>query len=227
MFTGLIEELGTFEQKTQQGQAMRISIKAKKVLEHVAIGDSIAVNGVCLTVTQFDSNRFYADVMPQTFSHTNLKWLQSGATVNLERALTPTSRLGGHWVSGHVDSVAKITKRYTVDNAVVYHIAPEHADALRYIVPKGSIAVDGTSLTVVDVSDRDFTIWIIPHTLQQTILATKQVGDLVNLECDLLAKYVEKLLMGSNESSNTPQSSKSKGVSKSFLLEHGFLGGSH
>ena len=189
MFTGIVEEKGTV-QKISQNQ---ICIKAKKVLEGTRIGDSIAVNGVCLTVTNLAKDGFYADVMPETFSRSNLGELTAGSQVNLERAMAADGRFGGHIVSGHIDGTGKITKIQNDGNAVRFWIAAD-IKILRLIIEKGSITVDGISLTVVSVDDSNFSISIIPHTLAETILGTKRVGDTVNLENDIIGKYVERLL---------------------------------
>ncbi len=189
MFTGIVEEKGTV-QKISQNQ---ICIKAEKVLEGTRLGDSIAVNGVCLTVTKLSGGGFCADVMPETFSRSNLGDLMPAASVNLERAMSAEGRFGGHIVSGHIDGVGKITKILNDGNAVRFWIGADKA-ILRLIVEKGSITVDGISLTVVSVSDSEFSISIIPHTLGETTLGSRQVGDSVNLENDIIAKYVERLL---------------------------------
>lgn len=196
MFSGLVEELGTI-QKISNNQ---ICVKAEKVLQGTRIGDSIAVNGVCLTVTKLTEGGFWADVMPETFSRSNIGELTSGAPVNLERAMAADGRFGGHIVSGHIDGSGKITKIQNDGNAVRFWIAAEHK-ILRLIVEKGSITVDGISLTVVSVSDSDFSISIIPHTLVETTLGQKRVGDSVNLENDIIGKYVERLL-GKSEAEN-------------------------
>lgn len=192
MFTGLVEEKGTILKISQN----QICVKADKVLQGTHAGDSIAVNGVCLTVTRLTDGGFWADVMPETFSRSNLGSLIPGALVNLERAMAADGRFGGHIVSGHIDGRGKITKIQRDGNAVRFWICADKA-ILRLIVEKGSITVDGISLTVVSVSDADFSISIIPHTLGETTLGSRQVGDSVNLENDIIAKYVERLLGGS------------------------------
>lgn len=189
MFTGLVEEKGTILKISQN----QICVKAEKVLEGSRIGDSIAVNGVCLTVTRLTDGGFWADVMPETFSRSNLGSLIPGALVNLERAMAADGRFGGHIVSGHIDGRGKITRIQRDGNAVRFWICADKA-ILRLIVEKGSITVDGISLTVVSVSDSEFSISIIPHTLGETTLGSRQVGDSVNLENDIIAKYVERLL---------------------------------
>ncbi len=196
MFTGIVEEKGTV-QKISQNQ---ICIKAEKVLEGTRLGDSIAVNGVCLTVTKLTEGGFWADVMPETFSRSNLGELTAERPVNLERAMAADGRFGGHIVSGHIDGLGKITKVQNDGNAVRFWIAADKA-ILRLIVEKGSITVDGISLTVVSVSDSEFSISIIPHTLGETTLGSRRVGDSVNLENDIIGKYVERLL-GKAETEN-------------------------
>ncbi|MCR5254170.1 MAG: riboflavin synthase [Treponema sp.] len=203
MFTGIVEEKGTV-QKISQNQ---ICIKAKKVQEGTRIGDSIAVNGVCLTVTNLAKDGFYADVMPETFSRSNLGELTAGSQVNLERAMAADGRFGGHIVSGHIDGTGKITKIQNDGNAVRFWIAAD-IKILRLIVEKGSITVDGISLTVVSVDNSNFSISIIPHTLAETILGTKRVGDTVNLENDIIGKYVERLLGKSISENQTARDNK-------------------
>jgi riboflavin synthase len=173
--------------------ASSLFIKADKILDGTHIGDSIAVNGVCLTVTKLTDGGFWADVMPETFSRSNLGELVCGAKVNLERAMAADGRFGGHIVSGHIDGRGKISRIENDGNAVRFWITADEA-ILRLIVEKGSIAVDGISLTVVSVSDSDFSISIIPHTLGETTLGEKRAGDSVNLENDIIGKYVERLL---------------------------------
>ncbi|WP_456278459.1 riboflavin synthase [Bacillus sp. AK128] len=216
MFTGIIEEIGTVDQMVQQGEAIVLTLQAKKVLEDVHLGDSISVNGVCLTVTSFTNNKFTVDIMPETVRATSLQTLQKGSSVNLERAMAANGRFGGHFVSGHVDGIGTIRKKTRVSNAVYYEIeVPE--DLRRFILLKGSICVDGTSLTVFGTTDKTFTISLIPHTLNETILGQKGVGDIVNLECDMLAKYIEQFVF------LREKEAKSSGMSESFLREHGYL----
>ncbi|TYS55833.1 riboflavin synthase [Sutcliffiella horikoshii] len=216
MFTGIIEEIGTIKQVIRGDQAIILEIEAEKVLEDVKLGDSIAVNGVCLTVTTFTSKRFTVDVMPETIRATSLKTLNAGSKVNLERAMIANGRFGGHFVSGHVDGIGTIQDKKRMGNAVYYTITVEDTIS-RYFMLKGSVTVDGTSLTIFGVTDNSFTISLIPHTLNETILGGKGKGDLVNIEVDMLAKYMEHLLKQQN---STP-SSKSI-MSASFLEEHGF-----
>ena len=185
------------------------------MLEDLNVGDSIATNGVCLTVISFDSGSFCADVMPETMQRSNLGELRAGSPVNLERALSLNGRLGGHIVSGHVDGMGKIVGREKDENAIRVTIATS-GELLRYIVEKGSITIDGISLTVVSVSDSVFTVSVIPHTRDETTLVKKQVGDNVNLENDVIAKYVEKLMRPA--SSAEPKG----GLTLDFLLANGF-----
>ncbi|MFH5184793.1 riboflavin synthase [Paenibacillus sp. TAB 01] len=221
MFTGIIEEIGTMRRITKQGQAMILTIGAKRILEDVHLGDSIAVNGVCLTVVQFDESSITVDVMPETFRRTSLQRLHVGDAVNLERAMAAGGRFGGHIVQGHVDSTGIITSRKPEENAVVFQIEPQERDILKYLIPHGSITVDGISLTLVHVDDRGFTVSIIPHTLAQTVLQRKHAGDEVNLEADVLGKYIEKLLLSRNPDPAAP--GKSSRLTEAFLSENGFL----
>ncbi|KMJ59815.1 riboflavin synthase subunit alpha [Bacillus sp. LL01] len=216
MFTGIIEEIGSIRQIIRADQAIIIEIEAKKVLEDVKLGDSIAVNGVCLTVTTFTSNRFTVDVMPETVRATSLQALNAGSKVNLERAMIANGRFGGHFVSGHVDGTGIIHDKKRVANAVYYTIKVND-ELSRYLMLKGSVTVDGTSLTIFGVSDNDFTISLIPHTLNETILGGKGKGDTVNIEVDMLAKYMDHLLEQQNKGPS-PNTS----MSASFLEEHGF-----
>lgn len=192
MFTGIIEEKGRIESIRKGTDSAVIHIKADKIMDDVKIGDSIAVNGVCLTVISIAGKGFAADVMHETLDRSALAGLSIGSYVNLERAMPAYGRFGGHIVAGHVDGVGTITGIKRDDNAVWYTIQAD-AGILRYIVEKGSIAIDGISLTVARVSDRDFAVSIIPHTLKETVLGEKKTGDKVNLENDIIGKYVEKL----------------------------------
>lgn len=217
IFTGIIEELGTVSKIEKGNQSFCITIKAKKVLEDVKTGDSIAVNGVCLTVVDFSSVFFKADVMPETVNRTTLKNLAVGDYVNLERALRLGDRLGGHLVQGHVDGVGKILKKEPHDIAVIYHIAAPD-NVLKYTVPKGSIAVDGISLTVIEVGKDSFNVSLIPHTAKMTTLGFKNAGDEVNLETDIIGRYIERLL----RRDELPTDVK-KEMDINFLAEHGFI----
>ena len=199
MFTGLIEEQGRVLTPPRNG---KLSLAASKVTEGLALGDSIAVNGVCLTVSAFSGQRFTADVMPETLHRSNLGELRTGSLVNLERALPATGRFGGHFVSGHIDAVGSLLSVRPVGNALIFSIraAPE---LLRGIVEKGSVAIDGISLTVVEVTETLFSVSVIPHTAAVTTLAGKRPGDRLNLETDMISKYVLRALSLSQPSNNT------------------------
>jgi len=192
MFTGIIEETGIIKSIRRGTRSSQITIQATRVLEDVKTGDSISVNGICLTVTSFGSDHFQVDVMPETIRLTNLNTLEPGSAVNLERSLKLTDRLGGHLVNGHIDGIGKIVRRWEEDNAVWLKISAE-TGILRYIVDRGSIALDGISLTVTSTDINSFSVSIIPHTQKVTTLLLKKSGDLLNIECDIIAKYVEKL----------------------------------
>ncbi|NRF89650.1 riboflavin synthase [Paenibacillus frigoriresistens] len=223
MFTGIIEEIGHMRRIHSHGQAMVLTIAAKKVLEDVHLGDSISVNGVCLTVISFDNDTFSVDVMPETYRKTNLRKLQTGTRVNLERAMAANGRFGGHIVQGHVDATATILSRIPEENAVVYRFEPENKHIFRYIISRGSITVDGISLTVVDVNDREVAVSIIPHTLAQTVLHDKKAGDTVNIECDVLGKYMERLLKFGPSESSDGNGKKQSTLTASFLADNGFM----
>lgn len=191
------------------------------MLEGIKLGDSIAVNGVCLTATNFSGDGFTADCMAETLAKTNLGHLAPGHSVNLERALSLGDRLGGHIVTGHIDGVGTIVKIERHDIAILINIkAPP--EIMRYIIKKGSVAIDGTSLTVVDFSTETFQVSLIPHTAQHTVLGSKKVGDDVNLEGDVLGKYIERL-MEQRHSTGTNEKSEQSKISLEFLSEHGFV----
>lgn len=194
MFTGIIEEIGRVKKISLAGKSGSLEIGAKKVLEGTKIGDSIAVNGVCLTVTSLSSSTFTADIMAETVRRSSLGSLSSGSGVNLERAMAADGRFGGHIVSGHIDGTGKIARLQKEENAVWVHISAGK-EILALIVEKGSIAIDGISLTVASVSDSEFAVSIIPHTASETTLLSKTTGDIVNLENDIVGKYVQKLLL--------------------------------
>lgn len=217
MFTGIVEEIGTIVGITKGEKSSKLTIKAKKILENTNLGDSICTNGVCLTVANINYNTFEADVMSETLAKSNLGLLKIGSKVNLERALRVKDRLGGHIVSGHIDGIGQIVSITRDDNAVWITIKAQDI-ILKYIVYKGSIAIDGISLTVAYVDDKVFKVSIIPHTGENTILLTKKIGQTVNLECDVIGKYVEKLL------GLEPTNKESKGdlISIDFLKENGF-----
>ena len=195
MFTGIVEELGTIAAVEAQGDAIRLTVRASTVLEGTSLGDSIAVNGCCLTVVTSDEDTWTADVMQETLDKTSLLGVAAGDPVNLERAVTVEKRLGGHIVQGHVDGVGEVLRRTPSEHWEIVEVSmpPEFG---RYLVDKGSITVDGVSLTVVEAKDASFTVSLIPETLARTTLGTRQPGDRVNLEFDVIAKHVEKLLVG-------------------------------
>lgn len=214
MFTGLIEEIGTMEGSVNGEKSMKLTLKSSKVLENIKIGDSISTNGVCLTVASFNDTTFTVDVMPETMRKTNLGNLKQGSLVNLERALKVSDRLGGHIVSGHVDGTGCI-KDFKVEGNATWVIIETKPEVIKYIIPKGSIAIDGTSLTVVEVADNFFRVSIIPITKEDTILLKKKVGDKVNLECDIVGKYIERFL--------TFKEGKKESMDMKFLADNGFL----
>ncbi len=213
MFTGIVEETGSVSRVISGGQSGEIKINASAVLEGTKLGDSIAVNGVCLTVTGLFDNGFTADVMPETLRRSNLGLLKSGDRVNLERAMAADGRFGGHIVSGHIDGTGDIVSLRNEGNAVWVRINTND-EIMGLIVEKGSITIDGISLTVATLGSSYFEVSIIPHTGQQTTLLKKKPGDKVNLENDIVGKYVKRL-MGN--------SSSSKGITEDFLAEHGFF----
>lgn len=216
MFTGLIEQIGTVKNISKGIKSAQITINADKVLEDIKLGDSISTNGVCLTVIKYDKNSFTIDAMPETINKSNLKFLNIGSKVNLERALRLGDRLGGHLVSGHVDGTGLVNNIKEDDNATIVTIKAPN-DILKYVVQKGSIAIDGTSLTVVSVDDETFKVSIIPLTKEETTLLSKKVGEVVNLECDMIGKYVEKLLNFENKND------KKSSIDMNFLKKNGFL----
>ncbi len=193
MFTGIIEETGTVCRLVQTPHQCRLVLTARKVLEGTKIGDSIAVNGVCLTVTDLTENSFTADVMPETLRRSSLGYLKAGSTVNLERAMAANGRFGGHIVTGHIDDTGTIRSMQPEGNAVLVIISAS-PKLLRHVVEKGSIAIDGISLTVAKISHSDFTVSLIPHTGEETTLLRHRPGEIVNLETDVIGKYVEKLM---------------------------------
>ena len=216
MFTGIIEEIGVIKKITKGANSAKLLIQCNKVLEEPKLGDSICTNGVCLTVTEINDHSFQADVMAETLLRSNLGNLTLGSEVNLERALTLSSRLGGHIVSGHIDGVGKIVSLKRIDNSIEVTIEAK-LSILKYIIEKGSITIDGISLTVTYVDNKAFKVCIIPHTGEKTILLKKKVGETVNLECDILGKYVERLL------SFKVEEKKKSNISEGFLRENGFI----
>ncbi len=215
MFTGIIEEVGQILKIEKNQKSARLSISAKTILEDIHLGDSIAVNGICLTASFIADTYFRADVMAETMNRSNLGALQKGSLVNLERAMKADGRFGGHIVSGHVDGTGVISSFVKEENAVWVTIQAKEG-LLKYIVEKGSVAIDGISLTVAFVDERCFQVSIIPHTASETILLKKNVGDKVNLECDVIGKYVEKLLFVQK------QQPAKKDITLEFLQSHGF-----
>ncbi len=216
MFTGIIEEQGILQSIQWGSQSAVLSIKATKVLENVSIGDSICTNGCCLTVTAFTSHSFSVDVMAETMRSTTLSELKRGANLNLERALQLSDRLGGHILSGHIDGLGTIKSISREDNAVWFSIeAPQNI--LKYIIKKGSIALDGISLTVADVSTSGFKVSIIPQTAQETNLLSRQLGDQVNLETDMIGKYIERFMGFQSEET------KKDSVDMKLLRDNGFI----
>jgi len=229
MFTGLIAELGTAERLAEGSTSCQLTVRAQKILPGVKIGDSIAVNGVCLTVVHLQGNRFTADVMPETVRRTTLRQLQPGDRVNLEKALRPTDGLDGHIVQGHVEGVGTIREIAPEGNALAYRIETPK-ELLRYIVEKGSVAIDGISLTVTETDDTGFSVSLIPHTAKMTTLGYKSVGDSVNLETDILARYVEKMLglqktadgLADSRRTEIAGENSEDGLTEAFLRQHGF-----
>ena len=210
MFTGIVEEVGRIASIRRGAHSCELVVEARVVLDGVKRGDSIATNGVCLTVTSFSAASFTADVMHETLSRSSLSTVHPGALVNLERAMSANGRFGGHIVTGHIDATGTIKEIVSDDNAVWYRIAAEQR-VMRSIVEKGSIAIDGISLTVARVDAPSFGVSVIPHTQEETTLTGKPAGEVVNLENDMIVKYVEKLM-------KQPQ----KGLSLEFLQANGF-----
>lgn len=211
MFTGLIEELGRVEKIGRKDSSVHLTIKANMVLEGMKTGDSITLDGACLTVTGLTPNSFSVDVVSETMKRTALSKLKIGDEINLERALKGSDRLGGHLVSGHIDGIGRIKERRSQGDDLMLRIgAPPQI--IKYIIPQGSVAVDGISLTAIEVTRDSFTVAIIPHTAKVTTLGRKGVGSSVNLEVDLLGKYVDKLI-----------NYKDSKISRHFLAEHGFI----
>lgn len=213
MFTGIIEERGILQEVQRSVNCAKITIQAKKVLEEIQLGDSIAVNGICLTVTSFTKDVFTADVMPETWRRCSVSQLSKGQLVNLERAMPMNGRFGGHIVLGHIDGMGKIQGMKREENAVLYEILAEEK-ILRYVIEKGSIAMDGISLTVTNVTDKSFSVSVIPHTVENTNLKQRKKGEFINLEADCIGKYVSKFL-GATKKEET--------ITENFLMEHGFL----
>ncbi|QPQ31648.1 riboflavin synthase [Lysinibacillus sp. JNUCC 51] len=212
MFTGIVEDIGTVKTLQSDKQSMEITVVSKKMIEDVKLGDSIAVNGVCLTVTHFNELELTMDVMPETVRATNLQQLAVGDPVNLERAMSANGRFGGHFVSGHVDGVGKILRKRPLANAVYIDIELSK-ELTSYCIPKGSITIDGTSLTLFHVEENGVTVSLIPHTYKETILGMKKIGALVNVETDLVGKYILHQLKSRQESPT---------ITRDFLAQNGF-----
>ena len=213
MFTGIVEEIGT----VKSVQSKVITIEASKIFDDLHLGDSVAVNGTCLTVSSFDNKIFNADVTQETLNRTNLGSLKNGSKVNLERAMTLSGRFGGHIVSGHIDGVGSIKSMKKDDNAIILTIEVPKP-LMKYVVEKGSVAVDGISLTVASLTDNTFSIAVIPHTLKETVLYYKKEGDKVNIENDVIGKYVERLLTFKEDNNEDKKSN----ITMEFLLKNGF-----
>ena len=211
MFTGIIEEIGKIERIISGSSKASLKIHCPKVLDESKLGDSIAVNGVCLTISDLQQNSFSADVMPITFQKSNLHKLQINSPVNLERAMPATGRFGGHLVSGHVENVGKISKIRREQNAVLLQISATE-ETLKYLIPEGSVALDGISLTIARLQKDSFVCSIIPHTFQQTNLQYKKSGDLLNIEVDALGKYIYHFL----------KRTAKPALDRTFLAKHGF-----
>jgi riboflavin synthase len=224
MFTGIIETVGKIASIERQGDSVRLTVAAGPIAEDVQIGDSVCINGVCLTATSTQAPQMTFEAVYETMRKTSLGSLQVGDGVNLERSLPANGRLGGHIVQGHVDGAGRIASIRPVGNSwfVYIDVAPE---LMRYIVTKGSVAVDGISLTVADSADRTFSLSIIPHTWENTTLRDKRAGDPVNIECDIIGKYVEKMLGGYIAGGGEPlhRGSSDRGVSRDLLARSGYV----
>ncbi len=218
MFTGIIEEMGTIGSIVSSVSYGELMINASVVLEGTRTGDSIAVNGVCLTVTKLLSGGFTADVMPETLRRSSLGRLKKGDKVNLERAMSALGRFGGHIVSGHIDGTGTIIAMKRENNAVWVEISADKG-ILSLIVEKGSIAIDGISLTVASLTADSFSVSVIPHTGSQTTLLSKKAGDIVNLENDIIGKYVQRLMQAQTDTDKKPESR----ITEDFLAQHGFI----
>ena len=193
MFTGIVEEIGFIEKLTKTKSGLRFVIVAKVIMDSIEIGDSVSVNGVCLTVSKIKQNYFYVDLVEETIKKTNLGSLKKGSNVNLERAITLATRLGGHILQGHIETIGTIVGKKVNNDSAILSINIE-TEFLKYCLPKGSIAIDGISLTIATISDNIISIALIPHTLKMTTLGSKKNGDLVNIETDIIGKYVERLM---------------------------------
>lgn len=221
MFTGIIQSIGQIEALQQKNNDMRLTLNIGKLsVDDLALGDSVAVSGVCLTVVEKTTNGFVADVSGETLSRTIAGQWQTGDRVNLELALTPTTRLGGHLVSGHVDGVGEVVKRWS-DGRSERFVIKAPGNLAKYIAEKGSICVDGISLTVNAVTGSEFELNIVPHTLQETTMGDYESGRRVNLEADIIARYLERLLLGDKAAEKDSQPGSS--IDETFLAQHGFI----
>lgn len=220
MFTGIIEETGSVKELTKRHDSMRITVDCRVILENIKPGDSISVNGICVTVVTYGGNAFSADISPETYERTSLHHITQGKIVNLERALCPTSRIGGHFVTGHIDGTGMIRSIKSESGFRRFVISPP-SSLVPYIASKGSIAIDGISLTPYDCTKDSFSAMIIPHTFVATNLKSLQAGDIINIECDILSKYIEQLLSARN--SGQAEASNSKKIDTDFLERTGFL----
>ena len=221
MFTGIVEAVGQIKAINVNANGARVVVSCGHLdLGDVKLGDSIATNGICLTVVDFDSSSYSADVSNETLTRTGFTHYKTGTKVNLEKAMLATTRFGGHMVSGHVDGIAKILNVTTVGNSIEYWVELP-ANLKQYVSEKGSITIDGTSLTVNSVEEGRFRLTIVPHTTAQTIISNYQVGHVVNLEVDLIARYIERLLFCKQQDS--ADSNASSGVSKELLMQSGFI----
>ena len=219
MFTGIIEEIGTVLNLSKDNNAAKIKIKAEKIFEDINIGDSISVNGLCLTVSTIDKNTFTADIMPVSLEKSNLKSFYFGDKVNLERALKLKSRIGGHFISGHIDNTGEIIYLKRKDHSLLIEIVVSD-NMKKFIIPEGSIAINGISLTIAQITSKGFIVSIVPHTLRETTLSSVKIGHIVNLEVDMIGKYVYNFLQKSNEK-NSKEVNPS--MTMDFLAEHGFI----
>ncbi|MGO5072535.1 riboflavin synthase [Clostridium sporogenes] len=217
MFTGIVEEVGKISKIEEGKDFLHITIEGSKVLNPLNLGDSVAVNGVCLTVKNFNNSSFTADVMAETLKKSSLKTLSKGSLVNLERAVTLNKPLGGHIVSGHIDGTGEIINIKKEGIATLLEVKTKET-LLKYMVPKGSVALDGVSLTLVDIKEKSFTVSLIPHTKEETILMNKNIGDIINIECDVLGKYIYKFMHLKKE-----EKALKSNISLDFLSKTGFL----
>ena len=213
MFTGIIEEVGMLKSIQRKNHAIGLTISAYEIMKDIKLGDSIAINGICLTVTSFTDTDFTVDVMQETLSRTSLSSLKNGGKVNLERAMPMNGRFGGHIVTGHIDGTGTITQ-IQKDSIAVWYTIKTTPSIMKYIIEKGSISIDGISLTVAKVSQEDFSVSIIPHTIENTILSAKRVNEVVNLENDCIGKYVERLMFYEDK--------KESSITRDFLVKYGY-----